>query len=227
MITGSTANDIGTEVPIRKPSTLEQYKAIAASSYGSPEELLAYFPASDDKQARAQAEQIAENSGFALSSRAWAKAQTATGKQRRTSTCSLVLTHSAPALRCRDLAPATSGAYHTSDVPYWLGTYECFDLLRHTRDWTAWDRELSSDMQDVIVAFAKTGSPSTQNVRFVRYDPAAESRVVVGNSVKLRSWIAKRWTFLPAIYHRRRPADSAGMMVLLGPPRSIRYHPID
>ena len=38
-------------------------------------------------------------------------------------------------------------------------------------------------MQDVIVAFARTGNPSTAAVKFPRYDPRAERRVVFGDSI--------------------------------------------
>jgi para-nitrobenzyl esterase len=96
------------------------------------------------------------------------------------------------------LDTTTAGAYHTSDVPYWLGTYNAFNLIRRTRDWTAWDRELSSDMQDVIVEFAKKGNPSTSTVKFTAYDPANEVRVIFGDKITDEKLDSKVMDFLLA-----------------------------
>ena len=185
VLTGSTANDIGTNPPIRAVQTLEEYRKVAASTYGSSAaELLQLFPANSDSQAREQAEKIGENSGFAIAARAWAKAQTETGKQPAYLYLFTRVQPFAPGVTFSDLNPATAGAYHTSDVPYWLGTYGAFNLLRRTRDWTPWDRKLSSAMMDIIVSFAKTGNPSTPSVKFARYELSDESRVVFGNRIE-------------------------------------------
>lgn len=103
-----------------------------------------------------------------------------------------------PGVAFSDLDPATAGAYHTSDVPYWLGTYNAFNLIRHTRDWTAWDRELSTDMQDVIVEFAKTGKPSISTVEFTAYTPANEVRVTFGDRITVEKLDSKVMEFLLA-----------------------------
>jgi para-nitrobenzyl esterase len=58
-----------------------------------------------------------------------------------------------------DHDPATVGAYHTGEVPYFLRTLESLNLFRKTRDWSAEDRTLSETMSGAIIAFAKTGSP--------------------------------------------------------------------
>jgi hypothetical protein len=34
-------------------------------------------------------------------------------------------------------------------------------MIRPTRNWTAYDRELSGKMEDCLIALAKTGSPVT------------------------------------------------------------------
>jgi para-nitrobenzyl esterase len=103
-----------------------------------------------------------------------------------------------PGVTFSDLDPKTAGAYHTSDVPYWLGTYNAFNLIRRTRNWTNWDRELSNDMQDVIVRFAKTGNPSTSTVMFTAYDPANEVRVIFGDKITAEKLDSKVMDFLLA-----------------------------
>jgi para-nitrobenzyl esterase len=60
-----------------------------------------------------------------------------------------------------DHDPATVGAYHTGDVPYWLQTLDSLNLFRVTRNWTAQDRALAEQMSNMIVAFARTGAPSS------------------------------------------------------------------
>lgn len=185
VLTGSTANDIGTEIPLRKAKTAEEYEKMVKQTFGADAEtMLRLFPAHTDGEAVVQANRIAENSGFAISARGYAAAQTSAGKQPA---YLYLFTHVQPftaGVKFSDLDAATAGAYHTSDVPYWLGTYESFNLLRHTRDWAARDKRLSNDMQDVIVAFAKTGNPSTSAARFVRYDPASEMRTRFGESIE-------------------------------------------
>ncbi|MBW8853429.1 MAG: carboxylesterase family protein, partial [Bradyrhizobium sp.] len=81
VVTGSTANDIFTEVPIRAAKTLNEYRALARQSYGEQASaLLNFYPASSDAQARAQAEAIGRQSGFGAWARTWARAQASTGK---------------------------------------------------------------------------------------------------------------------------------------------------
>ncbi len=186
LITGSTANDIGTDTPLRKARTVQQYHELAKQAFGADAEtMLQLYPARTDAEAVAVVNRIAEDSGFAAGARSWATAQSKTGKRPA---YMYILTHVQPfsaGVTFSDLDPSTAGAYHTSDVPYWLGTYEAFNALRRTRDWTDWDRKLSDDMQDVIVSFAKTGNPSTQAVRFVPYDPHNEMRIDFGDSIQI------------------------------------------
>jgi para-nitrobenzyl esterase len=199
LLIGSTANDIGTTPPIRAATSAEQFKALAVQMYGSASaELLQLCPAQDDAEARREAEQIGENSGFALSAREWARAQVKTGKQPAYLYLFARVQPFTPGVTFSDLDTKTAGAYHTSDVPYWLGTYESFNLIRRTRDWTTWDRELSNDMQDVIVRFAKTDNPSTSIVKFTAYDPANEVRVTLGDKITVEKLDGKLMDFLLA-----------------------------
>ncbi len=185
VITGSTANDIGTEIPLRKAKTVQQYEEQVKQTFGSDAEtILQMFPAHSDAEAMIEANLIAENSGFAIGARSYAAAQTKAGKQPAYLYLFTHVQPFVPGVKFSDLDPATAGAYHTSDVPYWLGTYDSFNMLRHTRDWGSWDKQLSNDMQDVIVSFAKTGNPSTAAAHFVPYDPQHEMRTRFGESIQ-------------------------------------------
>ena len=89
----------------------------------------------------------------------WAKGQGATGKAP-VYAYFFTRTHPyRPGVRFADHDPATVGAYHTADVPYWLGTLDSLNLFRPTRDWTAEDRALSSQMMAHLLAFARSGDP--------------------------------------------------------------------
>lgn len=192
VVTGSTANDIGTNPPIRAARTLADYRALAAKSYGAnAEAVLKAWPAKDDAAAAKQADAIGANSGFALGARNWAKLQTQTGKAPAYLFMVSRVQPFTPGVKFSDFDPATAGAYHMGDVPYFLGTYEAFNLFRPTRDWTALDKTLSNDMQDSIVAYARTGDPSTGRVKFVRYDPKKEQRTDFGDTVSVETLNSK------------------------------------
>jgi para-nitrobenzyl esterase len=75
----------------------------------------------------------------------------------------------------------TAGVYHNSDLPFWFGTLDTLNLYRHTRDWTDYDYKLSDEMQDVVVAFARTGNPATAAAPIPRYNPRHEQRLVFGD----------------------------------------------
>jgi len=197
VLTGSTARDIGTTVPIRAAKTVTEFKALATQMYGDKAtELLALYPTATDADAMRQAEEIGRNSGFTLGARAWAREQTRTGREPAYLFIVSRVQPFTPGVTFSDFNPATAGAYHMGDVPYFLGTYEAFNLFRRTRDWTAWDRELSNALQDVVVAFARTGNPSTRVVQFTRYELDNETRVDFGDSIRVEKLNTKALNFL-------------------------------
>ena len=199
VLTGSTAKDLGTTVPIRSAKTLAEYKALASQMYrDKAAELLALYPADDDAEAAHQAEEIGRNSGFSVGARAWARAQTRTGRQPAYLFMVSRVQPFTPGVTFSDFNPDSAGAYHMGDVPYWLGTYEAFNLFRRTRDWTAWDRELSNIMQDVVIAFAKSGNPSTGGAQFTRYAPDNETRVQFGDTITVEKLNTRGMDFLEA-----------------------------
>jgi para-nitrobenzyl esterase len=199
VLTGSTANDIGNTPEIRRATTLAEYESIARQSFGArADEFLRLFPATTDAEARHQAEEAGRNSGMALSARNWAKAQVRTGKQPAFLFLVSRVQPFTSGVVFSDFNPATAGAYHMGDVPYWLGTYETFNMFRTTRDWTAYDRDLSNKMQDVVIAFAKTGNPSTDVVKFTAYNPENEMRVEFGDTIRNEKLNSKAMDFLSA-----------------------------
>jgi para-nitrobenzyl esterase len=203
IVVGSTANDMGTNLEVRRATTVAEYRAAAEKMYGpNAAAFLAVFPAATDADVKAAAEQAATGSGMGLGARTWAKAQTDTGK----APAYLFLfsrTHPyAPGMVFADHDPKTVGAYHTGDVPYWLDTQDAFNMFRVTRNWEGYDRDLAAKMSDVVIAFAKIGNPSTNAVKMVRYNAADEQLVDFGDSIKVVKLNTKGLDFIantPAI----------------------------
>jgi para-nitrobenzyl esterase len=211
VVTGHTAHDIGTAVPIRQAKSLEQYRTLAAQAYGDKAtDFLKAWPASDDAAAARQAEAVGRNSGFGLGARNWARLQTQTGKQPAYLFLVSRVQPFTPGVKFTDFDQATAGAYHMGDVPYFLGTYEAFNLFRTTRNWTDLDRNLSNQMQDTIVAFARTGDPNTPAVKFARYDPKREQRTVFGDTVSVETLNTAGLDFLFEAPVAPRPAPPPG-----------------
>lgn len=155
-------------------SGLDDYRARAAARFGTrAEAFLALYPASTDAEARAQARMADRDSTMAASMASWAEAQLQRGRSP-VYTYQFSRAHSyAPGVTFSDLDPATAGAYHTSEVPFWLGTLDSFNKYRTTRAWTPADRAMSETMTRALVAFARTGNPSTAGAKWPAYDAKA------------------------------------------------------
>ena len=172
---------------------LADYRAKAATRFGAhSDEFLALYPATTDEQARAAARTADRDSTMASSMGAWADAQTAHGHSPVFS-YEFSRGHSyAPGVTFPDLDPATAGAYHTSEVPFWLGTLDSFNRFRHTRDWTADDRAFSDAMTASLIAFARTGNPATPALQWPRYDPARPMLAELGKTAGVAPWPDRR-----------------------------------
>jgi para-nitrobenzyl esterase len=134
-----------------------------------------------------------------MGARNWAKAQSKAGKQPAYLYILSRVQPFAPGVTFSDFNPATAGAYHMGDVPYFLGTYEAFNLFRTTRNWTAWDKQLSTDLQEMVVSFAKTGNPRTKAIPLSRYDAAAETRVDFGDSITVEKMFSAGLDFIDTV----------------------------
>ena len=183
LLLASVGNDIFSKTEVTDARTLADYRQAAVTVYGADaEQILKLFPAKNDTEAAAQAQAVARISGFGIVARDWAK--DAAAKAR--SPIWLVQYNHAhpypPGVVITDMDVKTAGAYHNSDLPFWYGTLDSLNLFRRTRDWTPYDYKLSNQMQDVVVAFARTGNPVTAEAKIPRYDPKREQRLVFGDA---------------------------------------------
>ena len=176
----STAKDKGGSDEFYEVQTLLDLQTLAKQAFADQsDEFFRLFPASSDAEAVAQAQKVVGANGFGISNRDWARQQALSGKQPA---------YLAQFARVSPYPPGatgrfTIGAAHSTDIVYWLGTQDTQPRFR----WTAWDRELSNDMMETLIAFAKTGNPATAAAKVPRYDPKNEQRVVFGDKV----WIEK------------------------------------
>ena len=165
--------------------TLAAYRAQAERWGEHTAELLRLYPASTDVEARRAALDIARDATLGLQMRSWARAQTSSGKAPVYMYLFSRVHPYAPGVKFSDHDPATIGAYHTADVPYWLQTLDSLNLFRTTRNWTPYDRELATRMSDVIVSFARTGKPALSGIDWPAYRSEDERVVELGDSVRV------------------------------------------
>ncbi len=171
--------------PFSQVMTLNDFR-MQAQRYGEHMgDLLRLYPASSDAEARRAALDIARDATLALQMRTWARAQTNSGKAPVFLYLFSRVHPYTPGVKFSDHDPATIGAYHTGDVPYWLQTLDSLNLFRTTRDWTASDRDLAARMSDVIVSFARTGKPALSGIDWPVYSRRDERVVEFGHSVRV------------------------------------------
>ena len=185
---GSTADDLLTDVPLRKASTPAEYRAMAEKQYGADvDNFLKIYPADNDEQAKTQGRLVGMSSGLGVWTYAWAQDISSDG---HAPVWLYRFSHTQPVhpgVQYTDFNPTTAGAFHSADVPYWLTTLDTYNLIRLTRDWTHADRQLETEMSDVLVAFARTGNPSTPAVQLPRFDPTAPKLTEFGDTVHVES----------------------------------------
>ena len=192
---------------LRTAKNLEEYKAAARNLFGNAaEEFLKLYPAATDAEVKEIGSTAARESGVQRGQRVWAMQQTKYGKAPAYIFMFSRVHPYTPGVRIADQDTATIGAYHTADVPYWFGTLEALNIIRPTRNWTAYDRDLSGKMSDCLIALAKTGSPETGSVRWPAWKPGAEQLIEFGDSIRVLPMATGRLNFMleHPIQQRRR-----------------------
>ena len=202
--------------PLKAAKTVAEYKAAAKELFkDAAEEFLTLYPVGSDAEIRTVAQEAANDAAGLFNSCACASLQTQYHKSPAFLTVFSRKHPYVPGVRIADQDTATIGAYHTSEVPYYFGTQDAYNLFRPTRDWTPWDRELSEKMTAALVAFAQTGSPSTADVPWPAWTAQAERYVNFGDTIVLETVNRARLDFMA----KHRPAP--------GPPGGPRRFPRD
>jgi para-nitrobenzyl esterase len=175
---------------LARATTLTAWQESAQRLYGEKAQtLLKLYPAQDDAEARRVAVSAGRDSSVALQMRTWARAQTATGKAPVYAYMFSRVHPYAAGVTFSDHDPRTVGAYHTADVPYWLGTLDSLNLFRTTRNWTDYDRKLADEMTHAIVAFATTGNPNAPGANdWPKYRADREQLRELGDTTRAIAW---------------------------------------
>lgn len=196
IIASSNTDDIDIGMsPFGRAVTLAAYHGAADAAFGSDAKaFLKLFPATTDAKAKATARLVAHQAGFVLASRQCAADQASIGQQSYIDEFSRKHPY-APGVRFADHDPATVGAYHTGDMPYWLGSLDVYNSLRRTRDWTPYDRSLSATMMDHLIAFARDGRPGPA---WPAWSPGKEASISFGDEIVLQRLDSKRLDWLGA-----------------------------
>ncbi|KQS02350.1 hypothetical protein ASG11_16470 [Sphingomonas sp. Leaf357] len=203
IIASSNTDDIDILMsPFGHVATLAEYRATARSAFGADADaFLKRFPAATDVEAKTMARTVAHLGGFALASRKCARDQAAIGQPAFLDEFSRKHPYT-PGVTFADQDPATVGAYHTGDIPYWLGTLDVYNRLRRTRDWTPYDRTLSDTMTDHLIAFARDGRPGADWPAWTKRSPR---EMVFGDTIAVRRMDSARLDWLEAHPIARTP----------------------
>ncbi len=182
---------------LRTAKTLPDYVAAARKLYKEDaDQFLKLYPAANDAEAREMGRTAAREGLVERSARNWAVVQAKSG-----SAPVFVFMYSRvhpyiPGVKIADQDTATIGAYHTSDVPYWFGTQDALNMIRPTRRWTDYDRDLSKRMTAALIAFANSGNPNTAAVPWPKWTAASERLVEFGDTVVIQQMNTPRLEFM-------------------------------
>jgi para-nitrobenzyl esterase len=201
IIASYTTDDIDIPTnPIASATTVGQFRSIARSLYGEDADaFLSLYPVSSDADVPRVAREAARTSGFETSARYCANAQRSWGAPAWLIQFDRKHPY-VPGVRIADQNIATIGAYHTSDIPYWLGMLDQYNMIRPTRAWTGWDRRLSAAMVSFLISFADTGRPRAAGFDWPAWSPDAERKLVVGERASVENLNGERMA-----WHARHP----------------------
>lgn len=198
LLIGFTRDESGNELKIAR--SVADFKT-AANKYFGPktDAFLKLYPVRSDADVASMGAAAVRDGGMATSIRSWALGQLQKGQSP-----AYIYMYShphpyEPGVAIADLNPATAGAYHTSEVPYFLLTQDVYNRIRKTRAWTEYDRQLADAMSDVLIAFATTGDPQTTKVRFPKFTVRAQEFVEFGDRITTARFDVPRMDFFATV----------------------------
>jgi para-nitrobenzyl esterase len=202
---------------LREAKTVAEYEAMARRAYGAKgDAFLSFYAPKSDAEIRETAGAAAREGAVLRTARNWAVAQSH-AHTSPTYIYNLVRVHPFNPKELTIDRVDLVGAYHTSDVPYWFGTLDVFNLFRPTRLWQAYDRDLSQRMTAALIAFANTGTPTTGDIKWPAWSAANEQLLEFGHA-----GIAPK-----VINTKRMDFMTTSAVVVPAPPRGVPGQPRD
>lgn len=134
--------------------SLDVYHAYLNSTFGSfAEHTLSLYPAKDDSEARTASWQLLADQVFNWPT--WTAARLQARRLKSKAWYAMFLRRPPIPVDSKLIERNYAGAFHGADVMYALGNLEA-----HNWNWTDEDRQLSRQMMDAWVRFARTGDPN-------------------------------------------------------------------
>jgi para-nitrobenzyl esterase len=176
--------------PLGMVNSVADYEAAVRLQFpATADRILAAYPARDAVSARRAAVDIGRDASLGLQMSGWARAQAEFGAAPVFAYFFTRRQPYAPGITFSDHDPATAGAYHTGEVPYFLRTRDSLNLFRRTRIWEPVDVALEEDMSALLVSFARDGVPTSRRVpHWPKFDPRSPRVVWLGEDIQLVDW---------------------------------------
>lgn len=209
IIASSNGDDIDSaRYPLTRAHTVTDYQAMARQMYGADtDEFLKLYPVSSDADVKPMAHRAAMEGGMMKDSRGCAEVMAKHNTAPAYIDTFMRKHPYVPGVVIADQNPATVGAYHTADVPYWFDSLDVYNSLRPTRAWTAYDRELTDRMTGALIALANTGSPSTPLLAWPAWKEQSPQYMVFGDKAEVAAMDLKRMDWMAA--HPPAPVKAA------------------
>ena len=164
ILTGANTGELGGLSGQQTAVTVDSFVKRAMQQYGAmADEFLKLYPAATDEQAATAQAQSSRDQAL-VSMFLWAKQRARTA---RTSAYTYLWDHAMPGPDA-----ARYGAFHTSEVPYFMNTLRMSD-----RPFTEADHKIADMMSSYIANFVKTGDPNGKGLP--RWDPVGDKPEVM------------------------------------------------
>ncbi len=151
--------------------------------------VLAAYRATDAASAVRAAADLGRDASVGAQMASWARAQAELSESPAYAYFFVRRQPYAPGITFVDHDPATAGAYHSGEIPYFLRTRESLNLFRKTRNWEDVDAALENDMASLLVSFARDGKPKSARVPSWPKFTATRPRIVsLGEEIKIVDW---------------------------------------
>jgi para-nitrobenzyl esterase len=182
-----------TRNPFANIRTAAQYTEAAAKAYGDKAgEFLKHYPMGNDAFAAARrvvidmSLQQDQRQCAAVFRRIGAKANHFLALYQHKEPIAPGVTYDVgdyPGMTSANVDLVRNGAIHNFDTAYWFGAFDAFNTLGTKRDFTPQDRAMSAQMSDMLIAFGRSGNPSTAQVKLPAWTPGNEQRVVIDHDI--------------------------------------------
>ncbi len=194
----SNSEDVDwTRNPFANIRTMAEYNAAAEKSYGGKAtNFLALYPVKSDAEAFPVARRVVIDMALQQDHRTCAAVFRRVGS--KSNYFFALFEHREPisagvtygvddysGMTAANVDLVRTGAAHNFDTSWWFGAYDAFNTLGRKREITAEDRAMSSAMSDILIAFARSGNPSTATVKLPAWSPGNEHRVVIDHAIKV------------------------------------------